>query len=340
MFGRSRIVFDGCFAAGVIVGLARDDRSHVEIIGGGRRRCLPLQSGRSPWIHAGHRAVAQIDQGAVEGIRQDTSGRGDLRRECVGPLGPQEGVGIPPRGQEGDLHPEGPGPRELPGAVHPPPAARAGVPEGIPRRHVEQRLGALGRLLAGGVGVEERHDLLAVAAEQAQLRGRERRPQGGHRLAEAVLVGGGNTFHLLKYLYDTGLVWAIRERVLGGVPYMGWSAGSNVACPTIKTTNDMPVVEPSRFDAMRLVPFQINPHYTDAVIPNHGGETRAQRLAEFTKSKPGIYVVGLREGSAVQVANRTTTLLGPHSARIFYNDDEAIERAPGASLEFLWGART
>lgn len=157
--------------------------------------------------------------------------------------------------------------------------------------------------------------------------------------AEAVLVGGGNTFHLLKHLYDTGLLWAIRERVLGGVSYMGWSAGSNVACPTIKTTNDMPVVEPSRFDAMRLVPFQINPHYTDQVIPNHGGETRAQRLAEFTKSNPGVYVVGLREGSAVQVANGHTTLLGPHNARIFFNDDEPIERAAGASLEFLWGTK-
>ncbi len=158
--------------------------------------------------------------------------------------------------------------------------------------------------------------------------------------AEAVLVGGGNTFHLLKNLYDTGLLWAIRQRVLDGVPYMGWSAGSNVACPTIKTTNDMPVVEPSRFDAMRLVPFQINPHYTDAVIPNHGGETRSQRLAEFTKSNPGIYVVGLREGSAVEVSNGETTLLGPHSARIFFNDDEPVERAPGESMEFLWSART
>ena len=121
---------------------------------------------------------------------------------------------------------------------------------------------------------------------------------------------------------------------------MGASAGTNVACPTIKTTNDMPVVEPARFDAMRLVPFQINPHYTDAVIPNHGGETRAQRLAEFTKSNPSVYVVGLREGSAVQVSNGDTTLLGPHSARIFLNDDEPVERAPGASMEFLWSART
>ncbi|HET6350227.1 MAG TPA: dipeptidase PepE, partial [Candidatus Krumholzibacteria bacterium] len=78
--------------------------------------------------------------------------------------------------------------------------------------------------------------------------------------AEAVIVGGGNTFHLLKTLYDTGALWAIRERVLAGAPYIGWSAGSNVVCPSIRTTNDMPIVEPSRLDALRLVPFQINPH--------------------------------------------------------------------------------
>ena len=119
--------------------------------------------------------------------------------------------------------------------------------------------------------------------------------------ADAIIVGGGNTFHLLKQLYDNGTLWAIRERVLAGVPYIGWSAGSNVACPTIRTTNDMPIVEPSRLDAMRLVPFQINPHYTDEVLPNHGGETRAQRIAEFTKVNPGVVVIGLREGSALRV---------------------------------------
>lgn len=158
--------------------------------------------------------------------------------------------------------------------------------------------------------------------------------------ADAVLVGGGNTFHLLKHLYDTGLLWAIRARVKAGAAYMGWSAGSNVACPSVKTTNDMPIVEPARFDAMHLVPFQINPHYTDAAIPNHGGETRAQRLAEFTKSNPGIYVVGLREGSAVEVSNGTTKLLGPHSARIFFGSREPVECAPSASMEFLWNVTT
>lgn len=158
--------------------------------------------------------------------------------------------------------------------------------------------------------------------------------------AEAVLVGGGNTFHLLKTMYDNGSLWAVRERCLAGAPYIGWSAGSNVACPSIRTTNDMPIVEPSRFDATGLVPFQINPHFTDAVLPNHGGETRSQRLAEFTKTNPGAWVVGLREGSAIQVEGAALKLLGPHSARIFQGDREPVDVAPDASLDFLWEVHT
>lgn len=147
--------------------------------------------------------------------------------------------------------------------------------------------------------------------------------------ADAIIVGGGNTFHLLKQLYDNGTLWAIRERVLAGVPYIGWSAGSNVACPTIRTTNDMPVVEPSRLDAMRLVSFQVNPHYTEEVLPNHGGETRMQRIAEFTKVNPGVVVIGLREGSALRVVHGVITLLGPHPAKVFRDDSEPVEHAPG-----------
>jgi dipeptidase E len=154
--------------------------------------------------------------------------------------------------------------------------------------------------------------------------------------AETVIVGGGNTFHLLKHLYDTGALWAIRKRVLAGARYVGWSAGSNVACPSIRTTNDMPVVEPSRLDALRLVPFQINPHYTEATLPNHGGETRAQRLAEFTTSNPSVFVVGLREGSALEVDGAAIRLLGPHGATVFRSDREPAEYAPETSLEFLW----
>jgi len=151
--------------------------------------------------------------------------------------------------------------------------------------------------------------------------------------APAVIVGGGNTFHLLKHLYETGTLWAIRARVLAGAPYVGWSAGSNVACPTIRTTNDMPIVEPARLDAMRLVPFQINPHYTDAVLPNHGGETRAHRIAEFIAANPASTVVGLQEGSAVEVDGAAATLLGPHAARIFRSGREPFDVNPGSISE-------
>jgi dipeptidase E len=153
--------------------------------------------------------------------------------------------------------------------------------------------------------------------------------------AEAIVVAGGNTFHLLKCLYDTKLLEAIRERVNEGVPYIGWSAGSNVACPTIKTTNDMPIVEPPSFDALGLVPFQINPHYTDAVLPQHSGETRAERIAEFVLANPGMYVVGLREGGTLRIEGSQIELLGEKEARVFLKDQEPADYQPGSSLGFL-----
>ena len=127
---------------------------------------------------------------------------------------------------------------------------------------------------------------------------------------DAVAVGGGNSFHLLRALYRTGLLRSITQRVRNGLPYMGWSAGSNVACPTIMTTNDMPVVESPSLRAMHLVPFQINPHYTEATIPGHGGENRDQRLAEFLAVNPVMPVVGLREGSLMHVVDQRITLIG------------------------------
>lgn len=153
--------------------------------------------------------------------------------------------------------------------------------------------------------------------------------------AEAVAVGGGNTFHLLRGMYEAGLVEAVRARAGIGTPYIGWSAGSNVACPTIKTTNDMPVVEPPSFDALGLIPFQINPHYTDEVLANHAGETRAQRIAEFLKANPGARVVGLREGSILRIEGREVSLLGGKTARVFTGGEGAEEYGPGDSLRFL-----
>lgn len=153
--------------------------------------------------------------------------------------------------------------------------------------------------------------------------------------AEALVVGGGNTFHLLRGLYEAALIESIRERVLSGVPYIGWSAGSNVACPTIKTTNDMPIVEPQSFNALDLVPFQINPHYTDALPAGHQGETREQRITEFVKANPGVYVVGLREGSTLRIEGSRIRLRGEKQARVFISGEEIREYRPEDSLEFL-----
>lgn len=153
--------------------------------------------------------------------------------------------------------------------------------------------------------------------------------------AEAILVGGGNTFHLLRALYETGLIENLRECVLNGVPYIGWSAGSNVACPTIKTTNDMPIVEPPSLNALGLVPFQINPHYMDAHPEGHHGETREQRINEFIEVNKEVYVVGLREGSTLRVEGSKISLRGPGRARVFISGEEAREYSPTDALEFL-----
>ena len=151
------------------------------------------------------------------------------------------------------------------------------------------------------------------------------------RQADAVMVGGGNTFHLLRACYQHGLLGVIRQRVAEGAPYVGWSAGANLAGPTIRTTNDMPIVEPPSLDALALVPVQINPHYTDAHPDGHQGETRAQRLAEFVAANPGAPVVGLPEGTAVWIAAGDARLLGEGTARVF--DAASPEGRPAAAGE-------
>lgn len=128
--------------------------------------------------------------------------------------------------------------------------------------------------------------------------------------ADIVAVGGGNSFLLLRDLYRTGLVRAVADKVRKGLPYIGWSAGANVACPTIMTTNDMPIVETPSMRALHLIPFQINPHFTEDTIPGHGGEGREQRLAEFLALNPTIPVVGLREGSLLHVQEDRISLHG------------------------------
>lgn len=153
--------------------------------------------------------------------------------------------------------------------------------------------------------------------------------------AQAIAVGGGNTFQLLKCFYDTNILDLVCNRVNSGLPYIGWSAGSNMACPTIKTTNDMPVAQPPSFNALNLIPFQINPHYTDAVLTGHQGETRDERLGEFLALNPNIYVVGLREGSMLQVIDQNIKLLGEKQLKVFHQGQETKEYNATDSLQFL-----
>jgi len=153
--------------------------------------------------------------------------------------------------------------------------------------------------------------------------------------AHAIVVGGGNTWKLLKMIQDNGLTEPVRRKVLSGTPYIGWSAGSNVACPTIRTTNDMPVVQPHSFDAFRLVPFQINPHYLDANPSGHAGETREQRIMEFIEMNPGVHVVGLREGTMLLIEDNKIKLIGPHNARLFLKGTPAAEAGNQDDLSFL-----
>ncbi len=153
--------------------------------------------------------------------------------------------------------------------------------------------------------------------------------------AEAVVVGGGNTFHLVAEMHKTGLMDAIREKVLKGTPYVGWSAGSNVACPALKTTNDMPITEPQSFDALNLIPFQINPHYLDTNPKGHGGETRQQRIEEFLAVNRNMKVAGLREASLLYLDGKLLKLLGKRPLRLFEFGKEPVEYEPGSDLSFL-----
>jgi len=127
--------------------------------------------------------------------------------------------------------------------------------------------------------------------------------------AQAIVIGGGNTFHLLHQLYENKLISVIQNKVNNGTPYIGWSAGSNVAGASIRTTNDMPIIEPESFNALNLVPFQLNPHYTDFNPPGHNGETREQRLAEFMVINAEMPIVGIVEGSALKLENNKLSLL-------------------------------
>jgi dipeptidase E len=171
------------------------------------------------------------------------------------------------------------------------------------------------------------HDIISIH--------RFRDPAAAAENAEALVVGGGNTWKLLKTINESGLKDIVRKRVIEGMPYIGWSAGSNVACPTIRTTNDMPVVKPGSFSAFNLIPFQINPHYTDASPAGHAGETREQRIDEFIEANPGIYVAGLREGTMLCREDNRLSLIGNRNVRIFRKGDQPVELSSLDDLSFL-----
>lgn len=153
--------------------------------------------------------------------------------------------------------------------------------------------------------------------------------------AQAILVGGGNTFNLLNELYQQDILDTLKNQVSKGTPYVGWSAGSNICGNSIRTTNDMPVVQPPSFDALNLVPFQLNPHYTDYQAPGHNGETRAQRIEEFCVLNPEMPVMGIREGCALLLQEGKLVLKGELEGVVFEGDVQRVIQ-PGQDLsEYL-----
>jgi dipeptidase E len=155
--------------------------------------------------------------------------------------------------------------------------------------------------------------------------------------ADGIFIGGGNTFRLLRALQDLELIEPIRRKVREGAPYLGSSAGSNVAGPTIKTTKDMPIVQPRSFDALGLVPFQISPHYLDPdPASTHMGETQEERILQFLEENQ-TPVVAMREGAWVVVENGTVKLGGSNGARIFRRGEAVVEAASGDDISKLAG---
>ncbi|MDR1793492.1 MAG: dipeptidase PepE [Bacteroidales bacterium] len=146
--------------------------------------------------------------------------------------------------------------------------------------------------------------------------------------ADCIIVGGGNTFHLVKEMHHYGLMELVKNQVINGTPYIGWSAGSNIACPTLCTTNDMPIVQPKSMDALGLVPFQINPHYIDPYPEEindairHGGETRMDRIREYLTVNQDVTVLGLRESSALEIEGNHMELKGKNKMVVLQWDKE------------------
>jgi dipeptidase E len=209
---------------------------------------------------------------------------------------------------------------------------------------IRRMLGGLGvrRLLFVPYALSDREAYARKAWERFSAMGFEldsiveaAEPKAAIAQAEALFVGGGNTFRLLDCLQRMDLIESIRRRVSGGMPYVGSSAGSIVACPTLKTTKDMPIIQPESFDALGLVRFQISPHYLDPdPCSTHMGETQEERILQFLEENESP-VAGLREGAMLRVDGDSVSLRGIAGARIFRRAEDPVEILPVASIEDL-----
>ena len=217
---------------------------------------------------------------------------------------------------------------------------------------MREHFGSVRRILFVPYALADHDRYVALMIERGfsagyELEGIHRKPDPVRAVleAEAIYIGGGNSFRLIDELQRRELLAPIRARALAGVPFMGVSAGSNVACPTIMTTNDMPIVRPSSFEALGLVPFQINPHYfagqvhvkTDAGYVEHFGETRDDRIREFHEMNERT-VVGLWEAGMLHVTQGRVRLTGA-PARIFEKGAPPVDQVPGADLSALLTSR-
>lgn len=191
------------------------------------------------------------------------------------------------------------------------------------------------------IGWDDYVNKVRVALPSLNIRGIHHcdEPQRALQEAQAVLVGGGNTFNLLNELYRYDLITALQNRITAGMPYIGWSAGSNICGKSIRTTNDMPIVEPPSFSALNIIPCQLNPHYTDYQPPNHNGETRDDRLFEYTHIEPHTKVLAIREGSALQLTEGKLVLVGDLSGHCFEGSSKTTLPFNTDLLPFIIGER-